>query len=89
MVGALAVSLKLGMERGEFVRREPFLAAAESLRTVIMPLILFQSGKLADSAPRDPMVAGVVSATTLYLKTAGRHALYLWWLDFPALQAAD
>lgn len=89
MVGLLADLLELGMERGEFVRREQFLVAAGVLRMVNMPFILFQSGKLPDCVLHDPIVDGVVSATMLYLKKRDRHVLYLWWLESPAPQALD
>ncbi len=68
MVGLLADRIETGMERGDFVRRDPFLAAATVLGMVNMPFILFHSGRLADPALRDRMVDEVLSAAMCYLK---------------------
>jgi AcrR family transcriptional regulator len=67
-VGQLAGLLKLGMERGEFKPRDPFLAAASVLGMVNTPSILFHTGKLADPLLRDRMVDEVLVAAMTYLK---------------------
>lgn len=67
-VGHLANLVKLGIERGEFKVREPFLAAATVLGMVNMPHILFYSGRLVDPTLRDRMIEEVLSAAMLYLK---------------------
>jgi AcrR family transcriptional regulator len=67
-VGHLAALVKLGMERGTFERRDPFLAAGTILGMVNMPHILFHSGKLADPGMRDRMVDEVLFAAMTYLK---------------------
>jgi AcrR family transcriptional regulator len=67
-VGRLAALIKLGMERGTFERRDPFLAAGTVLGMVNMPHILFHSGKLVNPAMRDRMVKEVLSAAIAYLK---------------------
>lgn len=67
-VGRLAALIKLGMERGTFERRDPFLAAGTVLGMVNMPHILFHSGKLVNPAMRDHMVKEVLSAAMAYLK---------------------
>ncbi len=64
----LANLLELGMERGVFEKRAPFLAASTVLGMVNMPFILFQSGKLIDATLRDSMVDEVLSAAMTYLK---------------------
>jgi AcrR family transcriptional regulator len=67
-IGQLAHLLSLGMGRGVFERREPFLAAGTVLGIVNMPYILFHSGKLADAGLRDRMVEEVLKAAMGYLK---------------------
>lgn len=67
-VEQLADLLKLGMERGDFEPREPFLAAVTVLGKVNMLHILFHSGKLVDPILRDLKVEEVLSAAMLYLK---------------------
>jgi AcrR family transcriptional regulator len=67
-VERLAALIKLGMERGTFERRDPFLAAGTVLGMVNMPHILFHSGKLVNPAMRDHMVKEVLSAAMAYLK---------------------
>lgn len=67
-VEQLANMLQLGMARGSFERREPFLAAATVLGMVNMPYILFHTGKLVDPVLRDRMVEATLSAALLYLK---------------------
>jgi AcrR family transcriptional regulator len=66
-VGHLANLLQLGMERGVFAFRNPFLAAGTVLAMVNMPYILFHSGKMIDSTLRDQMVEEVLSAALGYL----------------------
>ena len=67
-VGLLADLLDLGMKRGAFAVRDPFLAAATMLGMVNMPFILFHSGRLADPDLRDRMVEEVLSAVMCYLR---------------------
>lgn len=67
-VNQLARLLKLGMERGDFKTRDPFLAASTALGIVNMPFILSHGGKLTDPALRDRMVDEVLAATMGYLK---------------------
>lgn len=67
-VGRLAALVKLGIERGTFERRDPFLAAGTVLGMVNMPHILFHNGKLADPGMRDRMAKEVLSAAMTYLK---------------------
>ncbi len=67
-VGYLARLLKIGMERGSFTTREPFLAAATVLGMVNMPYILFHSGKMVDPELRDRMADEVLTAAMGYLK---------------------
>ena len=66
-VEQLAGLLAVGMERGDFEPREPFLAAVTVLGMVNMPYILFHSGKLIDPVLRDRLVEEVLSAAMLYL----------------------
>lgn len=65
----LASLLELGMERGNFVERDPLLAATTALGMVNMPFILFHTGRVNDPVFRDRMVAEVLSAVMGYLKT--------------------
>jgi AcrR family transcriptional regulator len=67
-VSQLAYLLKLGMERGDFAPREPFLAAGVVLAMVNTPFTLFHSGKLIDPALRDRMVDEILLAALGYLK---------------------
>jgi AcrR family transcriptional regulator len=67
-VSYLADLLTIGMERGVFILREPFLAAGTVLAMVNTPYILFHSGKLIDSALRDRMAQEVFLAAMGYLK---------------------
>jgi AcrR family transcriptional regulator len=64
----LANLLSLGMERGAFEPRDPFLAAGTMLAMVNTPYILFHNGRLTDPVMRDRMVEEVLSAAMLYLK---------------------
>jgi hypothetical protein len=63
----LANLVQLGIERGVFEPRNPFLAAGTVLAMVNMPYILFHSGKMIDSTLRDQMVEEVLSAALGYL----------------------
>lgn len=67
-VGHLADLLKLGMERGKFKERDPFLAASTVLGVVNTPSILFHTGKITDPSLRDRMVEEVLSASMIYLE---------------------
>jgi AcrR family transcriptional regulator len=64
----LANILKMGMERGDFAKRDPLLAATTTLGIVNMPFILFHTGRIDDPEFRDRMVEEVLSAAMLYLK---------------------
>ena len=66
---SLANLLRIGMERGDFVKRDPLLAATTALGMVNVPFILFHTGRIDDPAFRDQMVAEVLSAAMGYLKT--------------------
>ncbi len=67
-VGYLARLFRLGMDRGSFKRRDPFLAAATVLGMVNTPFFLFHSGRMVDPDLRDRMVAEVLAAALGYLK---------------------
>ncbi|MFN8441172.1 MAG: TetR/AcrR family transcriptional regulator [Caldilineaceae bacterium] len=67
-VGNLAKLLAIGMGKGDYVRRDPFLAAGVILGMVNLPSILFHSGKIVDTFVRDRMVAEMFSAAKIYLK---------------------
>ncbi len=67
-VGQLANLIQLGMQRGIFESRNPFLAAGTVLAMVNTPYILFHSGKMIDPILRDQMVEEVFSAAMGYLK---------------------
>ncbi len=64
----LANLLKLGMERGDFVKRDPLLAATTALGMVNVPFILFHTGRIDDLVFRDRMVEEVLFAAMGYLK---------------------
>lgn len=68
-VSRLAEILHTGMENGEFVRRDPLLAAIVVLGMVNMPHILFHSGKLSDPIMRDRAAEETILAALGYLKT--------------------
>ena len=63
----LAKILHLGMERGAFKRRDPFIAASTVLAMVNVPHILYHSGKLVDTTLRDQMTNEVLTAAMGYL----------------------
>ena len=67
-VGNLSKLLALGMERGDFERRDPFLAAGTVLGMVNTPYILFHTGKMIDPVMRERMVAEMLSAAATYLQ---------------------
>jgi len=67
-VGRLTLLVQLGMERGVFEPRNPFLVAGTVLAMVNTPYIMFHSGKMVDPVFRDRMVEEVFSAAMLYLK---------------------
>jgi AcrR family transcriptional regulator len=64
----LASLLELGMERGDFISRDPLLTATTALGMVNVPFILFHTGRIDDPGFRDRMVDEVFSAAMLYLK---------------------
>ena len=59
--------IRLGIERGVLVDRDPDLAAATVLSIVNGPLILYHSGRLPDEALRDRMEEEVLQAAMDYL----------------------
>jgi len=63
----LADLLKIGMERGDFTKRDPMLAATTVLGMVHMPFILCQSGRIDDPIFRDRLVEEALSIVNLYL----------------------
>jgi AcrR family transcriptional regulator len=66
----LAGLLQQGMDRGDFARRDPFLAAGVVLGIVNMPYILYFSGKVMEAELRDRMVPETIFAAENYLKQA-------------------
>jgi AcrR family transcriptional regulator len=70
----MARLLELGMERGAFVQRDPFLAAAAVLGMVNAPNILFYSGKLVDMVFRNRLVEELLSAAMQYLVSESPHS---------------
>lgn len=73
IIDQLATLLQLGMERGDFQQRDPYLAASTILGIINMPFILFYSGRLVDASLRDRMVDEVLEATMRYLKQSNCH----------------
>ena len=67
-VGNLSGLLKLGMERGDFEPRDPFLAAGTVLGMINSPFMLFHTGRMIDPTLRDRMVIETLSAALTYLK---------------------
>ena len=67
MVAYLSRLLTIGMDKGRFTRRDPFLAAATAMGMVNLPYILFYTGKLNNPDLRDHMVAEGFSAAMHYL----------------------
>ena len=63
----LARLVQLGIDRGVFEEREPFLAAAAVLGMAIQPLVLFYSGRLADPVLRDRLIEEMQQAALRYL----------------------
>ncbi len=68
MVGNLSRLLNLGMERGDFELRDPFLAAGTVLGMIHTPFILFHTGKMIDPVMRDRMAVETLSAAMAYLQ---------------------
>lgn len=64
----LANLLGMGMERGDFAKRDPLLAATTVLGMVNVSFILFHTGRINDPVFRDHMVVEVLSAVKMYLK---------------------
>lgn len=64
----LADLLRIGMERGDFAKRDPLLAATTALGMVNMPFILFHTGRIDDPEFRDQIIDEVLSAAMHYLK---------------------
>ncbi|MBI9044983.1 MAG: hypothetical protein JEZ06_10885 [Anaerolineaceae bacterium] len=67
-INQFARLLALGMEKGDFKTRDPYITSATVLGIINMPFMLFYSGKLSDTSLRDRMVEEVFSAAVLYLK---------------------
>jgi hypothetical protein len=64
----LANLLKIGMERGDFAKRDTLLAATTALGMVNMPFILFHTGRIDNPGFRDQVVEEVFTAALIYLK---------------------
>ncbi len=64
----MAELLKIGMEQGEFARRDPFIAAGVVVGMINMPHILYHNGKLADADIRDRLAEESLRAAIIYLK---------------------
>jgi len=60
--------VKLGMEKGEFKQRSPFLAAVTLLSLVNAPLIMHECGKMPPQITCDELLDEVVTALFAYLK---------------------
>lgn len=67
-VGQLAGIIQLGMERGVFKSRNPFLAAATVWAMINTPYILFHTGKIKDPVMREQMMNEIMDAALGYLK---------------------
>jgi AcrR family transcriptional regulator len=65
---ALAYLLRIGMQRGDFIKRDPLLAATTALGMVNMPFILFHTGRIDDPEFRDQIIDEMLSAAVHYLK---------------------
>jgi len=64
----LANLLESGMAQGDFVARDPFLAANTVLGMVNMPFILYHNDRITDPIFRDRMVEEVITVVMIYLK---------------------
>jgi AcrR family transcriptional regulator len=64
----LTYLLELGMAQGDFIARDPFLAANTVLGMVNMPFILYHNERINDPAFRDRMVEEVLTIAMFYLK---------------------
>lgn len=62
----LARLVQLGIERGVFKAREPFIAAAAAWGMVILPLVMFHSGRIT-VPQRDRLVTEMLDAAMEYL----------------------
>ena len=60
--------VKLGMEKGEFKQRSPYLAAVTLLSLVNAPLIMHECGKMPPQITCDELLDEVVTALFAYLK---------------------
>jgi AcrR family transcriptional regulator len=69
-VGQLAAIIQIGIDRGEFKSRNPFLAAATVWSMVNMPYILFHIGKIKDPVMREQIMNEIMDAALCYLKTS-------------------
>lgn len=63
----LSQLIRLGIERGTFVSREPLLAAATAFSMINAPLFLYHSGRLQDAVLRDRIAEEALSAAMDYL----------------------
>lgn len=68
-VGQLAGLIQLGIARGEFKSRNPFLAAATVWTMVNTPYILFHTGKIKDPVMREQIMNEIMDAALGYLKS--------------------
>jgi len=60
--------LQHGMKQGDFVKRDPQLAAITVMGIINMPFVLFYSQKITDATLRDQLVEEGLSAAMTYLK---------------------
>ncbi len=63
----LSQLVRLGIERGIFVGRDPLLAAATAFSMVNAPLFLYHSGRLQDAVLRDQIAEETLNAAMNYL----------------------
>lgn len=63
----LAQLVKIGIERGVFVSRDPMVAAATAFAIILAPLLLYYNGRLVDANLRDQMSAEALEAALQYL----------------------
>jgi len=66
-INKLADLLKLGMDRGEFVKKEPRLAAMAVLTLINSPLILNECAKMPKDLPCEKLLNEIIQAVFAYL----------------------
>jgi AcrR family transcriptional regulator len=65
--------IEIGINRGVFEKRDPWLAAVAVFGMINTPLILFHSGRLASAAMRDKLVDEMLDAAIRYLSEDKSH----------------